>query len=382
MGDSLPTSAVLHVADYTARYGGNFIASLKTLREPCAANGWRLVLAFPAAAEQHAWCRDLAREYTVRYLPPASLAGDTRAIRALALQESALLLHTHFIHYDLAAWLAAWGPVGARRLPVVWHAHSSLSARRTWKRPWKNLVKYRLAGRRVQMIAVSPFVAQELEQAGVPASRVRAILNGIDLPRATHVPCTRSGVFAKLGMQPDQQLLLMIGWDPQRKGADLAIEAVRPLTGGNALVLGILGTERLGEFVEDQGGLATMPWLRIIPPTEDMASLFAAATMFLSPSRSEGFTYAACEAMAVGTPVVLADIAPVAWARGCPAAAFCAVNDAAALRGAIQHILSWPAEERQRRTRQSQEFARENFDAKQWAQQIVTAYQDILGETT
>ena len=55
------------------------------------------------------------------------------------------------------------------------------------------------------------------------------------------------------------------------------------------------------------GELATVPWVRRIdvPPAEGPL-LYAAATVFAYPSRYEGFGLGPLEAMACGTPAIVA----------------------------------------------------------------------------
>jgi glycosyltransferase involved in cell wall biosynthesis len=227
------------------------------------------------------------------------------------------------------------------------------------------------------MIAVSEHVRRELLAVGFPSARIRTILNGIDLQRASRTVRSKEQVFSDLGIQPDQRLLLMIGWDPIRKGVDLAGEAVgRLVEQGERLVLVILGGEPLRRYLSERKPGGAPPWMRCIEPTEDMGSLYGAAAAFLSPSRSEGFTYAACEAMAGGTPAVLADIPAVGWAQACPAAAFCAPGDGHALCAAIRSVLSWSPVERQRRAAEGRQFVRRGFDVRRWAEQVVEFYHE------
>ncbi len=360
-------------------YGGNFTAALAALAVACGPRGLRLVLAFPQSASQWPWCADLsARGHAVRFLPETrSLLRAARAIRRIARQEKAVVIHTHFTRFDVAAWLAARLTIGGRHPDVIWHAHSALHDPRTLLRRMKNLVKYGGLGRTVRMIAVSEQVRGDLLAVGVPAGRVRTITNGIDLARARHVIRSKEQVFSELGIKSDEQLLLMMGWDPIRKGVDLALEAVGGLVAaGKRVVLGVLGTEALRAYLAHSAAAGRPGWLRHIPPTEDVASLYAAAAAFLSPSRSEGLTYAACEALAQGIPVVLSDIPSMAWARDCSGAVFAAAGDGRSLHDAIQTVLSWPPVERQRRAAESREFISRGFDLSFWAEQVVHFYHE------
>jgi glycosyltransferase involved in cell wall biosynthesis len=301
---------------------------------------------------------------------------SAKALASIVRRENAEILHCHFTAYDIAAWTAQKClRLAGRRLEVIWHAHSEIPPATNFLRRFKNFIKYACLGRSTRMIAVSEHVRQQAVDAGCPPARIRASLNGIDVAWATTAARSKEQVARELAIPPDHDLLLLIGWNPPRKGVDLALAAVESLVAQRLpVVLGILGTQWLSTYLSERKVGASCPWVRQIAPTNDIASLYQAATVFLSPSRSEGFTYAACEAMANGTPVVLADIPPVTWARACPGAVFCRVGEADSLRDAIQSVLQWSAAERRERARESNRYLRENFDVRKWAEQLAAFY--------
>ena len=297
-------------------------------------------------------------------------------LTSIVHDENAEILHCHFRAYDIAAW-AVQGRLrlGGHKLRLVWHAHSEIPVTAEFLQRFKNFVKYACLGSSTRMIAVSEHVRRQAVAAGYPAEQIAAILNGIDFDWATTAARSKSEVASELAIPSNHHLLLMIGWNPPRKGVDLALAAGSSLIAeGHSIVLGILGTEWLNRYLGEQKIEASCPWVRQISPTDDIASLYQAATVFLSPSRSEGFTYAACEALANGTPVVLADIPPVAWARGCPGAAFCRVGDADSLRDAIRGVRIGPTPSARQRAKESSRYVRENFDVNHWAEQVAAFY--------
>lgn len=375
------TPAVVHIASFAPSYGGNFVASLKALSDPCKKIGLRLVLVFLEEAGKDAWCADLvAAGHTVHFMPAnRSLRRDAKVVRDLIEEENAAIVHTHFMQFETAAWVAIRAQPRGRRPQLVWHAHSSLGANTGLKRGLKDCIKYRWMGRHVQMVAVSEHVRQQLMAKGLPENRIRTILNGIDLARATTAVRTPSQVRHELRMADHEKLVLMLAWDPVVKGVDLALDAAGRLAlERRDIVLGIVGTDIVRQYLAQRGIDETCPWMRIIPPTEDIAALFQTAALFLSASRSEGFSYAACEAFANAIPVVLSDIPAVAWAHDCPAASFFVSGDSHGLERAIRESLDGSADERQKRTLQSREFIQREFDVKIWAQQMARFYTEML----
>ncbi len=150
------------------------------------------------------------------------------------------------------------------------------------------------------------------------------------------------------------------------------------VTSGRQVVLGIVGTEALREFVVRRNGNEPVPWLRVLDPTDDVAALYQAASVFLSASRSEGFPYSVCEAMANNLPTVVSDLPGVAWARNTPGAAFFPVGNSRALAAAICDVLAWTDEDRSRRVRADSRYVSDNHSVESWADNICDLYEEML----
>jgi glycosyltransferase involved in cell wall biosynthesis len=89
------------------------------------------------------------------------------------------------------------------------------------------------------------------------------------------------------------------GWGPKKKGLDVLLEAV-----------GLLDRPDLeGVIVGEVGTSLPAGWSAVGPDIEEEAlhHLVASATVLVHPARSEGFGYPPLEAMAAGTPVVVAN---------------------------------------------------------------------------
>lgn len=383
--DASMARTIVHAAGFAAEFGGNFIASLTQLRESCQQQGWGTVVVLPEAARQRPWCVALAAGgWRIQFLSnDASRARCARALADIVSEQDADLVHTHFAQYDLAARLAARiaGRRG-RKVQVVWHAHSELNARGplTPIRRVTNVIKYRFLGQQVWMIPVGLSVAQGLLAAGFPARRVRLVENGIDLARATAATQGRAQITVGLGIEEGDHLMLMFGWEPPRKGVDTALDAVAELIAeSRRIVLVVVGGEELLQYVRDRFGVQPPSWLRVIPPAENVASLYQAATTFLSPSRSEGLPYSVCEAMANRIPVILSDIPSVSWAHRSPGALFFTPGDSQGLAAAMREVLAWNNDDRELRSNANEHLVKTEFDATVWADRILEVYREILG---
>jgi glycosyltransferase involved in cell wall biosynthesis len=373
---------IVHAASFAAPYGGNFIASLTALVARCAQDGWRTILAFPEEARGRAWTSKLIAEgYHIRFLPSeSSILCKAHVLSRIVSEECAFIIHTHFTAYDVAAWIAArLFPRRGRKVPVIWHAHSELQAQLTPLRLAKNTLKHRWMGRSAWVVPVADSVGNELRVTGFPPSRIRMIGNAIDLERATTVHRSRADALLELGANPVSHVLLMFGWEPIRKGVDVAIDAVGELVReGIPVILSIGGTENLEHYVRGRMGNTSPPWLHLLRPTENVADLYRASAMFLSPSRSEGLPFSVCEAMANGIPVVLSDIPSVSFAHATPGAVYFPCGDSRALAKAIQKVLRWSPAERELYGRENEDLIRRDFDVRIWSERVTRVYREIL----
>ncbi len=373
--------AIVHAADYAAPYGGNFMASLAALAAQCQQGGFRMVTALPEEARGKPWCAALAEGgQKLHFLPDrASTFQYARKLAEIASAEGAVILHTHFTKYDVAAWLAKRMPRLRRQaLQIVWHAHSDVPTAGL-RRRLKSFIKYHRIGSAVRIIAVAEAVAESLRAAGVSPAALRVVSNGIDLKRATAASRPRAEVLSSLGLEDGRQLLLLFGYEPLIKGVDLAFDMAGTLTAeGYKIALGIVGTEKLRRYAEMRVAERPLPWLRLLAPQENVADLYQAAAVFLSPSRSEGLPYSVCEAMANGLPVVLSDIPTLAFARRSSGAVFSLAGDSRSLAEAVRAVLHWMPDERRQCGQANQDLVRNEFDLQVWARRVFEVYQEVL----
>ncbi len=367
-----PGPAVVHVADYAASYSGTFIASLRALAEPCRRMGLRLAFALSDDVAGYPWTAELRRDgFPVHFLDSeGSLAERSRVIGAIAAREEAAIVHAHFGTYDVPAAIAALR--ARRRFDVVWHRHNGFPAYRTFPSVAKDAIKLRLLGRASWLVAVSAAMRDEAVEHGFPAERAYLVENGVDLVRVTTASASREALRARMGLPPSARVVLLFGWDPPRKGVDVALDAMREVAGRSDALLLLVGGQALHAFVRERRG--TVPaHARIVPPRENVADLFAAADVFLSASRDEGFSYALGEALANGLPSVVSDIPAVRWARD-GGVLFFPPDDVPAMARAIEDVLRWTPERRAAASSRAREFATAQLSLERWAARIAGVY--------
>lgn len=163
-----------------------------------------------------------------------------------------------------------------------------------------------------RIIAVSHRVKAEIEGAyGVDPRRIIVIPNGVDAeafhPR--HRAGSRAPVRDRLGVTPDEFLILFVGGDYRLKGLVPLLEAAGHIAGAiRVLAVGVQPDAPLVQLVRDKDLHRLVTFLG---NTTDVASLYAAADCFALPTRYDTFSLATLEAMASGLPVIVSRAAGV-----------------------------------------------------------------------
>ncbi len=182
--------------------------------------------------------------------------------------------------------------------------------------PWMRRADRRSSRRVTCFLALSTALARELEgRLALPAGRVRAIANGVDLAEADRaLAAARPTARRQFGIFPPDIAVACVGRLHPQKGLahllgafhallqtapDLATAARRRRTGPAGTRRNGPRSLRLGPFVRFLGTLAD-PW-----------PLFAAADIFALPSLWEGMPNALLEAMAAGLPAVATAVGAV-----------------------------------------------------------------------
>ncbi len=185
-------------------------------------------------------------------------------------------------------------------VPAAWHGPLVLTlhdvnhlALPGWSGPGRGSYYARLvapAARRARVLTVSRFAAAEIARwFGLPHDRIRIAPNAVG-PQFAPPPEGRvAGVREKLGLPASY--LLHVGNGRPHKNAGLLLDLAPSLP----LPLVLAGT-----------GFGPAPGIQLLPRVEDddLPALYAGASIFLFPSRYEGFGLPPLEAAACGTAVL------------------------------------------------------------------------------
>jgi glycosyltransferase involved in cell wall biosynthesis len=177
----------------------------------------------------------------------------------------------------------------------------------------------------------------------------------------------------------DATVILHFGWDWRRKGGDLLLGAIAALRQRMEIGHLVALTVADGDIVAQTArSLGIADHVRALPPTDDVAALYAAADLFAAPSRSEGHPFAVAEALSSGLPVIASPIPGhemiAASMRTCTIAAL----DERAFADAIAAELALPAGERAALQAADQERIVQEMDIRAWSERMLRRYEQAL----
>ncbi len=378
---------VLYVIDGLG--GGGTERSLAELLPPLAARG---VLPEVVCLERRRGAHEAleAAGVAVAVLPPGGWPRRLAALRRRIAAARPALLHTALLRADLAGRLAAIGTGVPVIGSLVSTPYAPVRLADPAVRPGR-LRRARLAdavtARRLcdHFHAVSHAAkAAAVAALGVPEERITVVPRGRDPERlGAPSPERRRRARAALGIAEDAELLVAAGRHEFAKGFPDLIGAVARLAQRRPrLALVIAGrTGALTAELEARiaaAGLGSR--VRLLGHRDDLPELLAAADLLAFPSLYEGMPGAVIEAMALGLPVVAADIPAVVEVVEPGASALLApAGDPAALAAAIEAVLDDPARAAAL-GRRGREIFLERFTLDRSVQGMLDLYRGLLAD--
>jgi teichuronic acid biosynthesis glycosyltransferase TuaC len=157
------------------------------------------------------------------------------------------------------------------------------------------------------LLAVSEAIKADIAALGVDPTKIRVHRTGIDRSLFDVAPEPRADLRQRIDLPLDGPLLVCVGALIPRKGQVFAIEALAQVPDARLAIIGDgpdLGALR--QSARDQGVGARVHFLGSLPHGE-IARHVQAADLCVLPSASEGIANAWIEALACGTPLVIAD---------------------------------------------------------------------------
>ncbi len=229
-----------------------------------------------------------------------------------------------------------------------------------------------------RLICVSHAVADSFRTAGIAPERIATIVNGV-----SHRPPARARAALRLEWAlGEAPVLLMAARFAPQKGHALLLDALPAILAAHPGCAVLLAGD--GPLLREVAGAIHARKLagnvRLLGRREDIAELMTAADLLMLPSRFEGLSLAALEAMAAGLPVVAAAAAGNAEMIEHGVSGWLAPpGDAAAFAATVLAALA-DGEHRARVAAAAAARQRERFDAGRMVAETAGAYDRALRE--
>ena len=202
------------------------------------------------------------------------------------------------------------------------------------------------ARRASRLLAVSEALAEDMVALGMEREKIAIHYTGLDRDRFR--PLQNAGLRRMLGEKLDlplgekEPLLATVGALIERKGQDLVLRALAELPDARLLLVGKGPDEsKLRALAADLGVADRVHFLG--PVDHDLLPLvLSAADAMVLPSASEGLANAWVEALACGTPIVIADVGGARELVRGAAAGLMVARDPAAIAEGVRTILYNP----------------------------------------
>jgi teichuronic acid biosynthesis glycosyltransferase TuaC len=295
----------------------------------------------------------------VKYLPYRSVPVLSRPLNGFS---TALKLLPHVKDFRPDVILAYWiYPEGfgalltAQELKVPFIIGALGSDLRQMSDPLSNYLSRHTLAKADHIITVSDEMRRQVIHLDNDPTKVTSVRNGCD--REIFQPQDRNAARNAVGILPDAELALFVGWLATPKGLGELLKVMRELLPARPkLMLACIGEGTLAAHVR-QLESEHPDRIRLLGPqtSAEVARWLAASTFLVLPSYSEGCPNVVVEALSCGRPVVATDVGgiPELVKDGC--GILIPPQNEPALKEAILRVLSqdWDPESIARITRRS-----------------------------
>lgn len=309
------------IANYSSFYAGNFIPSLLHLAKDLDLT-YKVVFSFPKQAEERFWCQKIKSDGFDVFFYGEHVIKDLRKINK---KINASLLYTHFLSNPIVKLLS---PFSKKRKLLI-HVHSDFSGGKqkfSFSKSLKKLIFEKLLRRDTQYVYVSESLKNEDKH-----KHSFYVRNALANDRIISTPLDKNAFKKCVNYKDDKIHFLVFGWSPFVKGIDVAVNAFNKLPSEIKekvqllLVHNYNKKEEIQEYINKHCSQPQFDLL-LCEPVEDIFGLYLLNDVFISSSRSEGFSYSILEALYCGLPVLASDIDGTAWSKKYGALTFSTEN--------------------------------------------------------
>lgn len=228
-----------------------------------------------------------------------------------------------------------------------------------------------------RVVAVSECTKRDIVSFfGIDPEKIDVVYQGCD-PRFSQQPAPDEVRALKEKYDLKEPFILYVGTIEERKNLLLLLRAMQQLTPCTTLVAIGRRTpymEKVEAFCNAHLPAGSVKFLHTVPFTE-LPAFYHAASLFVYPSRYEGFGIPVLEALCSGVPVIAATGSCLEEAGG-PSSLYVSPDDPVQLAEAIRKVLT-DGELRTRMIRDGREYAR-RFEEDKLAQDLLAVYKKTI----
>lgn len=306
------------VCHYASIYGGNFIPSILRVASFLEKKNYTVIFTFPNEAVGRDWIKYLKELQFRLCFADFSKKAFSKEIKSINKRNKVDILYSHFIS---GLRIKLIYPI-CKKIKLLIHIHSDFSAGKSsnFFDKIKSFIEHHLLRRDARYIFVSKTMASKFEGRG----GYIYVQNALSLDR---IPCNKidlNKLKSDTHINDDDTVFLVFAWSPFVKGIDIAVRGF--LDGAkksdNAKLIIVYGKNdgykncvsyltkilRSDSFLNDKR-------IIFLPPSEDVFSYYQLSDVFISSSRSEGFSYSILEALYCNLRVLSSNIAGTKWAE-------------------------------------------------------------------
>lgn len=342
---------ILLVADYAAPYEGNFINSIKKLEEKVIENNGKIIYSFPEKAQEIEWIVELGKTRKVIF-HSRDIRSNKKMFYNEVLNENIDIIYSHFCIPRTQLAIKIVSKQTKIKLVQHYHNHYQMPENIIKKFIFKTIFKGDLN------IACSESVAKS-----IPYKNTVAVPNAINFDRLDKYEDIKLS-------EDNQKVILMFGFDYERKGVDIAIKAIKNIAEKYNLVLAIsvaVGKEKIEQkIINDFGKIPA--FVKILEPRDDIATYYRAADIFLSAAREEGFCYSIVESIYCNTNCICSNLK--AQPLEIPNLKIFESENVEDLKNRIIELIESEDFSNIDKKMESKKFVEDNYHISKWAQKV------------
>lgn len=292
------------ISSFMGPYYSNYVASMIALEVEFQKRNNSTIYILPEEVKKFSWVDKLKRYnnnlYFIKYAPRT--ISNFLNIRRIIKNNKIDIIYSRMGGWDETVRMAC--PF----MPIIWHIDMgvNLSPRIKW---FKNWLKYKiLALWNTHILTVS-------EPASKAVNSLHPHFASIYIPNALDISRLKIRHGERKNSSKDNvKKLLIFAYSPINKGLDLTLDALEKLN-KETIKFNLLVSAQKNTYEYISQRYREKPnWVTLIPPTDDVSSLYEQADAMMLPSLSEGFSYCLAEAIYTGLPVIYSNIPGNLWA--------------------------------------------------------------------